>query len=230
VAFPPKPTSSKYIAANLDSDLAYIFSETGVKREWQYRIALAVFRTVQRFADLEETRALVREALRLDLGLHAVVGTPAEARAHQPRRRLEDSTRAPGTDHGAPRLPACLVRRARSCTPSRGARKGKGAWTVEQNCSKWPRQDRKGEGDRKGDRKRKRNRKSKGDRKGDRKQGGKSNRLESRTADGRLICFRYYDANASCTGACGFLHVCRITGCGGTHPMHVCPTLAPPGG
>ena len=65
-----------YITANLDSDLAYIFSEAGVALEWQYRIARAGFLTVRRFAGLEETRTAVRQALHADLDLDSDGGLP----------------------------------------------------------------------------------------------------------------------------------------------------------
>ena len=47
--------------------------------------------------------------------------------------------------------------------------------------------------------------------------GGKAGQLSAQTPDGRAICFAYN--SQGCSGNCGMVHVCRIAGCLGDHPM-----------
>ena len=37
--------------------------------------------------------------------------------------------------------------------------------------------------------------------------------LESKTPDGRDICFNWNYENKGCTGGCGRVHICRVRGC-----------------
>jgi hypothetical protein len=73
----PLPSPSEmagYITKQCDADLAFIFSESGLALEWQYRIVAAGFTTARRFAGFEETRAAVRDALRTTLQLDPAAG------------------------------------------------------------------------------------------------------------------------------------------------------------
>ena len=425
-ALPAEGAMHSYLTANLDSDLAYIFSEAGVALEWQYRIAHAGFRTVRRFAGLEETRTAVRQALHADLDLDSDGGLPqrlavativdawetareghkrstelrAEARvsghtrpvthsertamkkvveltvgpipteetpnaaylavkleeveqnepqptpldeilctddstdfdlsfgvdsagafkairkkvkvtmptnSEQFRRRirieahlwlfiaakftnrswLQGLTRdtfdryadfilgkkvatieiaSSSKEDGAPPIrppwgiimsyeyqvrkkafdlvreenltlahafkAACAcseVKELHFTTPIALAPMKRPAASADDKGSKWKRGRGDWNYDDKGD-----NKGQKGGRKGDRKGDGKGKKgrgrggkaLEHRTADGRMICFKFNDAKDACSGSCGMVHVCRNPGCGGAHPMYECPTLA----
>lgn len=59
---------------------------------------------------------------------------------------------------------------------------------------------------------------SKGEGKGSGK--GKGKQWYSKTVDGRAICYAYNNADETCEGACGRVHVCRI--CFGKHPAYAC--------
>ena len=58
-----------YIAEHADSELSFIFADAELEVEWQYKIVLAGFKNLRRFAGLEDTREKVREALVSELGL-----------------------------------------------------------------------------------------------------------------------------------------------------------------
>jgi hypothetical protein len=57
--------------------------------------------------------------------------------------------------------------------------------------------------------------------KGDKGKGGGKSTLEWNTPDGRPICFAYNDKG--CAGGCGRVHICRVKGCGASHPMQEHP-------
>ena len=54
----------------------------------------------------------------------------------------------------------------------------------------------------------------------------KGKKLLLRTADGEQICFNFNRGADQCKGKCGRAHVCRWPGCGGAHPVIVCPEAA----